>query len=441
MQPSPSTFRPHALLSFPFFALGLASFVTLTAWLALNPALLFTAERGPQALTFAHVTILGWLLPFVFGAAYQLIPVIAETRLRSRGLAYAHLVMHIIAAPRLFAAMLHGDFATAGRWGTLIAAGVVLGVANLLVTAARRSRWSPENVGLLFALFWLLTTVGLGVVLAMARVTDLTMFPPDRVLRMHTACGLLGFFLTTLIAVSFKLLPMFLLSPVRTRARAWAAIALLHGGLLLLAPGLLFDWRAVVAVAAGAIGAGVLCFLAEVGVLVARRLRPLDWPLRSYLIGVLGLAPVTAAGVLGALAGAGVPVWSPARPAFAVFVLGVFGVFTPAILGMAGKIVPFLAWQWRYADQVGRAPVPLVAELFRPSLLRAQFFLLVPAVLLLGSGVATESTGWVRFGAVALLLAAGALLANIAHLARRVMRPQVQTHPGAAAPLPAAARP
>jgi hypothetical protein len=308
----------------------------------------------------------------------------------------------------------------------LIVLGVVLGVANLVITAGRRSRWSPENIGLLFALFWLLTTVGLGVVLALSRLADVTTFPVDRVLRMHTVCGLLGFFLTTLIAVSYKLLPMFLLSPVRTRARAWASIALLHGGLLLLAPGVLFGWHVVVAGAAVMMGAGVLCFLAEAAVLLVRRRRPLDWPLRSYLIGVAMLAPVTEVGVLGALAGAGVPVWTPDRPTFVVFVLGAFGVLSPAILGMAGKIVPFLGWQWLYADQVGRAQVPLVSELFRPSLLRAQFVLLLAAVVLLGGGVTAESPSWVRAGALTLLLAAGALLANVGFFARHLVRPQLR---------------
>jgi hypothetical protein len=130
--------------------------------------------------------------------------------------------------------------------------------------------------------------------------------------------------------------------------------------------------------------------------------------------------------VLGAFASAGFPVWAPARPAFVVFVLGAFGVLTPATLGMAGKIVPFLAWQWRYADQIGRAPVPLVTELFRPELLRIQFFALVPAVLLLAGGVALASPLGVRAGAFALLLATSALIANVIHLVRRVAKPTVR---------------
>lgn len=417
-----STFRPHAMLSLPFFALGLLSFLALTAWLAFHPALLFAAERGTEPLTFAHVAILGWLLPFVFGAAYQMIPLIAETQLRSRGLAYAHLVLHLVAAPRLFAALLHGDFSSAGRWGALLALGVVVGVANLLVTAAHRSRWSPENIGLLGALFWLVTTVALGVVLATSRVAEVALFPVERVMRLHTITGLVGFLLLTLVAVSCKLLPMFLLTVRRSRTLAWAAVALVHGGLLVLAPAVLFAWTGVAAGAAVVIGGGVACFLAEVVTVVAGRVRPIDWALRCYLLGLGMLAPATAAGVLGALAGTGVAAWAPARPALAVFVLAVFGAFTPAILGLAGKIVPFLTWQWRYADHLGRARVPLVTELFSASLLRLQFCLLFAGIVLIGTGLALTGTGAVRAGAVCLLLAGGTLCANVARLAHYVRR-------------------
>jgi hypothetical protein len=426
MKPT-STFRPHALLSFPFFALGLTSFVGLFAWLVAHPALLFEAERGPRPLAFVHLTILGWLLPFVFGAAYQLIPVIAETRLRSRGLAYGHLVVHFIAAPRLFAAMLSGDFASAGRWGALVMAGVVVGVVNLLVTANHRSKWAPDNVGFLSATFWIVVTVALGVVLSLSRLGDVVReVAPERLLRLHTVCGLVGFFLVTLISVSFKLVPMFLLSPVRTRARAWMSIVLLNLGLVIAAPALLGNHGAAIAVAAVLMALGVGFFLVEIAVLVHRRMRTLDWPLRSYLIGVGMLVPVAAAGVLGALSRAGLDVWAPARPAFAVFVLGVFGVLTPAILGMAGKIVPFLAWQWRYADLLGLARVPLVAELFREPLLQLQFFLLMPAVGLLATAVVTENPLWLRAAAVVYLLAFATLAANVAHLVRHMLRPQVQ---------------
>ena len=172
--------------------------------------------------------------------------------------------------------------------------------------------------------------------------------------------------------MAFKLVPMFLLSSVKTQARAWAAIALLNAGLVMAVPGLLGEVDLLVGAAACAMAGGVVLFLVEMAVLVRRRMRALDWPLRGFFTGVAMLAPATAVGWAGALHFAGFAVPQPARPGLTVFVLLVFGVLTPCILGMAGRIVPFLAWQWRYAAHVGRARVPLIADLVRVSVLRVQ---------------------------------------------------------------------
>ncbi len=418
-------FRAQALVSFPFFAFGLASFAALLAWLGMRPEVVLEAPRAAPPLAFAHLAILGWLLTFVFGAAYQLIPVIAETRLWSRGLAYAHLALHVVATPRMLAALVQGDFAAVSRWGAVVAFGVVLGVVNLLLTASRRSRWSPDNIGLLFAIFWLTMTVALGVVLALARVGGVVDIAPDRLLRLHMVCGIVGFFIGALVSVAFKLVPMFLLSAVRTHARAWAAVVLLNAGLALAVPGLLGELRWMIAASAAAIAAGLLVFLVEMGVLVARRLRPLDWPLRSFFLGVLMLIPTALIAIAGVLDRSGFPMPGPSRPEFAVFMLGLFAVFTPCVLGMAGKIVPFLAWQWRYSGHLGRARVPLVSELFNNTLLGVQCAGHAFSIVAIACAVWTESTVWIHIGLGGLFLAILSYGTNVVLLARHLIHPRL----------------
>lgn len=444
----PTTFRAQALVSFPFFAFGLVSLAALLAWLGARPGLVLEAPRSAQPLAWAHLAILGWLLTFVFGAAYQLIPVIAETRLWSRGLAWVHLALHVLATPRMVAALIQGDFASVSRWGAVVAFGVVLGVANLLLTASRRSRWSPDNIGLLFAIFWLTMTVALGVVLALSRVGPVVDIAPDRILRLHMACGTVGFFLGALVSVAFKLVPMFLLSAVRTHARAWASVVLLNVGLLLAVPGLLGELRVLTAASATMIASGLLLFVLEMVILVARRLRPLDWPLRSFLLGVAMLIPTTVVAIAGVLNRNGWEIPAPARPEPAVFLLGLFAVFTPCVLGMAGKIVPFLAWQWRYADHLGRARVPLVSELFNPALLCVQFVghavscgaiscaVFLGSILCLQVGVAGLVVSILSYGTNIVLLARHIIHPRLAPLAPRVpLRPAASRARPVAQPL------
>jgi len=416
-------FGPQALLSFPFFIFGLLALLALSGGLLARPGLAALPVRAPGPLALVHLALLGWMASFVFGAAYQLIPVIAETPLWSRSAARVHLALHVVGVPLLIVEMVGGDFTLAACWGGLVALGGVLAVFNLWMTANRRSRWTPENVGLVFALFWLAIAVGLGVLLALARSGRLGGVAVEPLLRLHMACGLAGFFVGMLFAVSFKLVPMFLLSTVGVRWRQWLTIGLLSTGLMLLAPGLLGDHPALVGVAAACLAGAGAAFLGEVFVMVRHRLRSPDWPLRTYLVGVAMLGPAAVAG-LAALLG-GPARWLPERPGMAMFGLVVLGVLTPCTLGMAGKIVPFLAWQWRYAGHLGRARVPLVTDLFRPALLRLQFLAVAPAAMLLSAGVWLDSTRCLRVAAAGLLVGAFTLALNMAGLVPHLLHPRL----------------
>lgn len=425
MRGGPASFRPQALISFAFFALGLASFAVALGWLGGRPETFLGAARAGEMVALVHLTILGWMGSFVFGAAYQLIPVISEGPLFSRGLAWTHAVLHVAALPVLLVSMVQERFAGAAHAGSLLAIGAVIGVFNLIATATRRSRWTPDNVGLQFALFWLVVTVAMGVLLAFARAGKLTGLDAASILRLHMTCGVVGFFLGTLVSVAFKLVPMFLLSAVKTTARAWSSIALLNGGLALAVPGLLGGLDLVVVLAAALIAAGVAVFLVEMAVLVRRRMRSLDWPLRGFFAGVCMLVPATAVALIGVLQSVGWIERGPERAGLAVFVLGVFGVLTPCILGMAGRIVPFLAWQWRYAPHVGRARVPIVADLVSVPVLRLQCFAILAGLAGVGAGVAFGSAACIRVGALGFFAGAGCLALTGIGLIPHLVRPRL----------------
>lgn len=423
MNPGPS-FRAQALLSFPFFALGLVALVGLAAWAAVRPELLATPTRAFGPLAFVHLAVLGWMAPFVFGAAYQLIPVVAEAPLLSLRGAWVHFVVHLVAAPLLVRAMARGDFSAAVVYGSAVAAGFVLSTVNLALTADRRSRWTPENVGLLLALFWLVVTVGLGVLLGLVRSGRVTGFDADRLRALHLTCGLVGFFLGTLVAVAYKLVPMFLLGRPGGRSRQWVSLGLLNAGLFLLAPGFLGEHRPLLLLGTAALVAAAGAYLDEMIVMYTRRLRTPDWPMRTFFAGVAMFVPTTIIGAAALLDLAGS--WLPARPGPALFALVVFGVLTPCILGMAGKIVPFLAWQWRYSAHIGRFQVPLVTELLRPALLRLQFLATLPACGLLALGTWTDSAALLRLAAAGLLLAVLTFLLNLAGLVPHLLRPRLR---------------
>ncbi len=420
---SKSTHRQQALLSFPFFGLGLVALLALVAWAAIQPGLFSQPLVAPAVLAFVHLAVLGWLGPFVFGAAFQLIPVLAEAPLWSRRLAWIHFVLHAVAAPLLIAALARADFAAAGIWGSVIAVGGLIFTLDLIVTADQRTRWSPENVGLILALFWFAVTIVVGATLAFARAGRIAGIGIDPLRHLHLVCGLVGFFAGTLYAVSFKLVPMFLIGRAGSRFRQWSVLVLLHGGLFLLGPGLLGDHRPLRLLGAFAIAAATGAFVDEILGFYRGRFRPADAPLLTYFAGIAMLIPTTIVGVAALLRLDWW--WLPPQPGQSVFVLLILGVLTPCILGMAGKIVPFLAWQWCYSAHIGRHRVPLVTDLFRAPLLRLQLAAILPALAALVFGVWFDSSLALRGAALGLLVAAATLALNIAGLLPHLLRPRL----------------
>jgi hypothetical protein len=155
------------------------------------------------------------------------------------------------------------------------------------------------------------------------------------------------------------------------------------------------------------------------------RKRPaLDWGLRFVLTGAAFLLAATALGLalaLGLLSGPRV------ATAYAALALG--GWVSTTIVGMMLKIIPFLVWYRVYSPQVGRAPVPTLAQLGWPTAEGLAYGLLTCGWAGLAAALATGSAPLI--GGAGIALAAGAVcfaatLARILHhLARYGRQPAV----------------
>lgn len=422
-----SRHRPPLVLSLPFFVLGFASLALALALMLRVPELLTgpTAYR-PQVIALAHVLNLGFVCSLIFGAAYQIAPVIAEDRLWSPRLAYLHLLLHGGCLPGFVLGLVRGDYVGAGHWGSGLAFGLMLFIVNLGITLQRRSPAHPAAWGLYLSLFWLWLTAGLALLMMAARFLPISVLPPFELLGLHARTAYLGFFVQAFLAVSFQLVPMFALSRHGTNTGATACLVLLNAGLLLLVPAALLHSPGMHRVAVIGLALGVLCGMGQLLRDLACRNRALEDGMRLYLAclpGLLGGAllwfaaewdAITAAQTLGVAEPR--RLWTAAGAAFLLAGLA------PAILGIGGKIVPFLVWQSRYASEIGRRPVPRLNDLFHPALPRLQLPLVWfgPSLLVLGilyaQGLAVRVGA--SFLAAALVLQVVALVQVLSHLRR-----------------------
>ena len=357
----------------------------------------------PRVLALTHVVALGWITLAIFGASYQLVPVVVERPLWSERVARWQLAAVVAGIAGMV-----GHF-WLGRWEGLAWAAALVGAAalahalNIAMSLRALARWSFTARGLALGLGGLVLTVAFGFVLALSHGRDIFPGGPLSGIHAHFHLALLGWIAPMMLGVSARVYPMFLLAPEPggpgERVQLWG----LRVGIPMIVTGLVADRPALVVPGALAAAAALGAHAAWIVGLMRHRRRPtLDWGLRFVLTGTACLGPAAALGLALALGVAAGP-----RAALAYAVLGLGGWVSLTIVGMMLKIVPFLVWYRVYAPKAGRETVPTLAELSAPGVERLAYACLCGGVLALAAAVSAGTPTGVT--AAGLLVAVGTL--------------------------------
>ncbi|WP_456432093.1 hypothetical protein, partial [Nitratifractor sp.] len=339
-----------------FFLAGSLFGIAAGVWLlvygvaAVDPA-------DPAGLVLTHLLTIGVMLSFMLGALFQMLPVMAGVAMRSPTLDAIRTQWPMIAG-LIF--LLIG-FVHPGA-GVFAFAAALLGVA-LLPVALRMLRrlgglqsHSPSSRGMGFALFDLILTVGLGLVLVgMRSGLDLGDYPRFR--ELHIAFGTLGWIALLIVSVSFQVIEMFYVTPPYPRWMGRYLPAFVSGALVadlvcaLNAPALTPIPETLAALGLMLHGAFTLRRLSQ-------RQRPLAdatvWFWRLGM-GALLVAMVLALPVIWGKADA--TLHTALALSFAAFALSV-------VFAMGYKIVPFLTWF--HLNAQGYLEAPMMHEVVHP---------------------------------------------------------------------------
>lgn len=442
---------PAVGLPLRFLGTGLLALAVLPVLLCMRPEILSTYHYNQYVVAATHLTVLGWLGSVVFGALYQLVPVVLETRLYSERLARWHFLCHLIGFAGMVWMFWEWNLKQVGHFGSVLALGVALGIYNLLRTLGRAPRRSWITFAVASALFWLgaTLTVGLGIAAAKctyesaarlspasplgalvhaleATATYLKRFDQMGLMHAHAHLGVVGAYVVLLLGVSCKLVPMFALSPAPHAGRVWASLLLLN----LAGFGSFFtilhrsDAKLIFTLL-GVAGLGLYGW--ELFRLLRQRRRPvLDVPLRYFLTGLVWLGATCGLAVFLSWPGLTLtPRVGQVENLYGVWAL--LGALSFCLLGMLYKILPFLVWYRRYGPWIGRQRVPALHELYGSGLLRAAYGLHGLALLVLSAATWWGHASSVRYGAVLLGAAVVSHLVNagriLSHLWRSVPSP------------------
>ncbi len=339
-----------------------------------------------EVLALTHLLVLGFATMVMFGALFQMLPVLGGAPVTR-----ARLVASVVHALLLAGVVTLAVGLAHHKPIAIDAAIAALGSAGgLFVVAAagallRVPRVTAPVIGMRLAIAALAITATIGLGLA---ATHAGAHPPHRPLwtDLHAAWGLAGWMVLLVVAVAYQFVPMFQVTPEYPAPVRRALVPVLFV--------LLAGWSAVRALAAPAIAGHAIGTALAAAVIVfailtlrlqaRRRRRRADVTLACWRTALVALAVASALWVA-------LPWWPPryaGQGEALVGVLVIVGFAVTLMIGMLHKIVPFLMWfhlQRRALASGREREVPAMGAFLPATAARRHFRVHLAAAVLLSA--------------------------------------------------------
>lgn len=404
----PKTTPLNAVL--PFYATGAMAFVVLCLLMVVSSESLTTHYFNPHLLSIVHLTALGWGSMIIFGAAYQLLPVVAEKELYNEDL--ATFSWYALCAGTMLLVYSFWDFTTG--WvmiagGSFVCLAAVFYLVNVVKTFDKSKQKGTLKWFVLSSAFWLCFTVVVGLLLAINLAYPFFRINHMEILKLHAHIGLAGWFLQLITGVSAKLVPMFLVSQSNKTRLLNAAFFLQNAGLLLfLADGYFIGFNKFRVIFYGVITSiGILCWFYFLFDSMTKRIkRKIDVQMKQTFLSFVCLF----------LAMSILPIIVMKDHNHLILLYGLLlfmGWITGIILGKTFKTLPFIIWNEHYKNLTGKVKVPLPKDLYINSLVNAQFVLYLVALVGLLIGVGFQHLLTIRISSILWLMLSLVFFLNV----------------------------
>ena len=158
---------PHSSVVVPHFIFGAFSLIVLSVMIVLADTNLLAAYFNSKLLAITHMAVLGWATMIVFGALYQLIPVVFETSLYSEKLAKVTFLFSAFSVLFLVYSFWVGAFATLLVYASVcMFVSLFLFVVNVLLSYKNSKQKNIKSKFIITAVLWLTVTELIGTLIA-----------------------------------------------------------------------------------------------------------------------------------------------------------------------------------------------------------------------------------------------------------------------------------
>ena len=200
---------PSSKIVIPHFIAGGVSFVIVAILLAFSTTELLSAYYDNKLIAITHIAVLGWASMIVFGALYQLIPVVYETALYSEKLAKLTFWLFLISIAFLSYSFWIASYTNLLFYASLLMFfSLLLFIINLQLTYRKTKKPNVQSKFINTAVYWLAATEIVGTLIALNFRYSFLTESHVHYLKIHAHLGLIGWFLLLIIGAASILIPL-----------------------------------------------------------------------------------------------------------------------------------------------------------------------------------------------------------------------------------------
>ena len=365
-----STMAPPFNLVVHFFIAGIFSLVLSVFML---PFLELQSENHFLSFSlaaFSHLYLLGFVMMIIFGALYQLLPVVLEVPIFSKKSAYVQFYIYFVGIVLLVLGFGIESLSFLIPYGAMMSyVAMLIFCVNVVLTFYTLKTLNLISKFLLFGVLFLGLSATKGMVIASHLGYGWFDIVVDEWVKAHMLGALGGFVMMVIMAVAMVLLPMFSLAHNYSKKYLENAFYLHVFGVSFGMLALVFGLKTILYIALIALICSCALFVVQMSlILKARARKQNDYWFKNIVFAlicfVLSISLLSVMPLLGAI-------------------LGFFGFLLPLIIGHMYKILPFLIWYKKFSPLVGKKPVPLLHQMIHSRVAEIQTGMLFIAICFL----------------------------------------------------------
>ncbi|MFD1293537.1 hypothetical protein ACFQ5N_06795 [Lutibacter holmesii] len=408
-----TTNAPSSSVVIPHFIYGGISLIILAVLLVLADTYLLKAYFNTKLLAITHIAVLGWASMIIFGALYQLVPVVFETALFSEKLAKSTFWFSSFSVLFLSYSFWVGSYVTLLPYASVFMfVSLLMFVVNIGLTYKKATLKNIKSTFVITAVFWLFITELIGTIIALNFKFNFLTQIHLHYLKIHATVGLIGWFMLLIIGVGATLIPMFLISHELKEQKLKYTFIFINGGLLMaLINWFLFQKNEVDILISLLMIGGIFFFVSFIYDSYKKRLRKkLDVGMQYSMLAIAAIfIPFILIGFM--VFNTTIEVEFLYRISTFYGFSIIFGLITTLILGQTYKTLPFIVWLHKYQKLVGKMKTPLPRELYSEKIATVQFILYFVFIGAFVIGFLFNQILFIKIGSYALLIVA--LLYNV----------------------------